>query len=133
MKRTQQEIMARFDVVEDFMGIQKGDLGYYLEFENIKHAFKSDYVAQVESGEEKWEVATDPKKEIIDYLPFAFEKAYGERGLSAGRSMLHFKSWIWLDDPEFYEEIVDDLDNYHSYGLPALNRIAKKYGVEVMA
>jgi hypothetical protein len=41
--------------------------------------------------------------------------------------MLHFKTWIWLDDDEFYREIEFDIDNYYNYGLPVLDKISNKY------
>jgi len=128
--RSQSEILKRFEEADDFLGTQKADLGAYLEFENVKAFLNEEYIAQVESGEEVWEASTDPKKEILDYLPFAYEKARNERGISAGRSMLHFKTWIWLDDEKFYNEVIDLIDNYTHYGIPALNKIAKHYGHE---
>lgn len=126
--RTQEEILARFEKSDDFFGTQKGDLLSYMEFEFAKPYLKEDYVKKVESGEEKWEVSTDPKKEILEYLDFAYEKAEDERGLSAGRSMLHFKTWIWLDDEKFYNKVIDLIDNYTNYGIPALDKISEHYG-----
>lgn len=127
MIRTQEEIKERFDQADDLFGTQKGDLISYMTFENAKPYLKEEYVKQVESGEEKWEQSTDPKKEILEYLDFAYEKAEGERGLSAGRSMLHFKTWIWLESKEFYNEIIDLIDNYTSYGIPVLDKISEHY------
>lgn len=127
MIRTQEEIKERFDQADDLFGTQKGDLISYMTFENAKPYLKEEYVKQVESGEEKWEQSTDPKKDILEYLDFAYDKAEGERGLSAGRSMLHFKTWIWLESKEFYNEIIDLIDNYTSYGIPALDKISEHY------
>lgn len=126
--RTQEEIMERFEKADDLFGTQKGDLIDYMTFENAKPYLQEEYVAKVENGEEKWEMKTDPKKEILEYLDFAYDKAEGERGLSAGRSMLHFRTWIWLDDESFYNEVINLIDNYTNYGIPALNRISKRYG-----
>jgi len=126
--RTQEEILARFEKADDIFGTQKSDLLVYMSFENAKPYLKEDYVKQVESGEEKWEVSTDPKKEILEYLDFAYDKAEGKRGLSAGRSMLHFKTWIWLDDEIFYNKIIGMIDNYTNYGIPTLDKISKHYG-----
>lgn len=126
--RTQEEIMVRFEKADDLFGTQKGDLIDYMSFENAKPYLQEEYLAKVESGEEKWEIKTDPEKEILDYLDFAYDKAEGERGLSAGRSMLHFKTWIWLDDEKFYNEVIDLIDNYTNYGIPALDKISEHYG-----
>ena len=126
--RTQEEIMTRFEKADDLFGTQKGDLIDYMTFENAKPYLQEEYVSKVESGEEKWEIKTDPKKEILEYLDFAYDKAKGERGLSAGRSMLHFRTWIWLDDEKFYNEIINLIDNYTNYGIPALDKISEHYG-----
>lgn len=128
MKRTQQEILERFEKANDPFGTQQGDLIDYMDFETARQFLKEDYIKQVESGTAQWEKQTDAKKEILEYLDFAYEKAEGERGLSAARSMLHFKTWTWLDDPTFYDEIIGDIENYTDYGLPTLDKIAKHYG-----
>lgn len=133
MIRTQQEILDRVNTVDDFLGTQKSDLIAYLDFEHAKEFLNEEFLAKVEAGEEKWEANTDPKKEIIEYIPFAFGKAYDQRGISAGRSLMHMASWIWLDDEDFYNEIKDDLEDYDNYGLPELIRICKHYGIEIPA
>ena len=106
MIRNQEEIKVRFQKVSDLFGTQKNDLINYMTFDNAKTFLKEEYVKEVEAGTVKWVISTDPKKEILDYLDFAYNKAENERGLSAGRSMLHFKTWIWLDDNSFYGEIT---------------------------
>lgn len=128
MIRTQEEIKERFEASNDMLGTQQGDLIKYMTFENAKPYLIDEYVKQVEDGEKEWIQNTDPKKDILDYMDFAYDKAEGERGLSAGRSMLHFKTWIWLDNKEFYDEIIDMIDNYSNYGIPTLNKIAEHYG-----
>lgn len=128
MIRTQEEIKERFNQSNDIFSTQREDLIPYMDFENAKEYLEEDYVKEVESGEEVWEKSIDPKNSILDYIGFAYEKAEGQRGLSAERSMLHFKTWIWLDDEKFYNEVVDLIDNYTCYGIPALDKIAKHYG-----
>lgn len=126
--RTQEEILERFEKADDLLGTQKGNLISYMDFENAKPHLKEDYVKSVEDGVEVWEVSTEPKNEILEYLDFAYGKAEEERGLSAGRSMLHLKTWIWLDDEDFYNEVIDLIDNYTDYGIPALDKISEHYG-----
>lgn len=66
-------------------------------------------------------------KEITDYLPFAFTKAEDGRGISANRSICHFKNWLFaLGDDELYN-FADDEDNYPEYGFPILKAIKEKY------
>ena len=128
-KRTQEEILKRIENIkgQDFFGLQTEKLSDFLEWENAKQFYKDEFVKKVDSGEEKKPKIPDVKQTIIDYIPFAFEKAICEFGLSACRSMDYFQSWIWLDDPEFFDEIEILMTNYTDYGLPALNKIKEKY------
>jgi hypothetical protein len=131
MKRTQEEIKARFEEADDWMGIQKNDLISYMDFETAKPLLDGEYVKAIEDGTEKWEDKVDLKERIKSYMDFAVDKAENQRGLSAGRSMLHYKTWIWLDDPSFYDEIVWEIDNYTDYGKPVLEKICKHYGIDL--
>ena len=56
----------------------------------------------------------------IDYLDFAYEKANNKRGISAGRSMMHYRAWLWLLGTDDFDEMTD---NYTDYGLPQLDMI----------
>ena len=125
--RTQEEIVKRFEEVDDIFGTQKSDLLDFMTFENGRQFVTKEYSAKVDSGEETWVQKTDAKSEILGYLNFAYGKAEDERGLSAARSMLHFKTWIWIDDQKFYDEIVWMIDDYTDYGIPTLNKIAEHY------
>lgn len=69
-------------------------------------------------------------KELVDYLPFAFGKAHGQRGISANRSIEHFQAWLWLIKDEEMLDYTEDDDHYASYGLPILMKIKKKYDPE---
>ena len=126
--RTQEEIKERFEVSDDLFGTQQGDLLEFMTFESAKAYLKEEFVAKVEAGEETWEAKTDAKAEILEYLGFAYEKAESERGLSAARSLLHMRAWIWLDDQNFYDEIIEHIEEYEDYGISALDMIAAHYG-----
>jgi len=65
-------------------------------------------------------------KSMKDYMSFAWEKANDKRGISANRSIDHFKGWLWLlGDEEGIEYLKA---NYVPYGKPGLAYICKKYG-----
>lgn len=127
MVRTQEEIKKRFKEADDMFGTQQNDLIDYMTFETAKEFLKDEYVKDIESGQKKWDQSVNPKKEILNYLDFAYGKAENERGLSAGRSMLHFKTWIWLDDDKLYNELENQIDNYYGYGIPVLDKISNHY------
>ena len=69
------------------------------------------------------------RENVIDkmqnYINFAYEKAYDQRGISASRSMWKFSQWLWvLDDDEM------DCENYDNYGIGVLDQIVSKYGLD---
>ena len=67
----------------------------------------------------------DVIKAMKDYLEFAYEKARDERGMSAYRSMKHYKAWLWLIDKE---DMFEDITEYEGYGIDNLDKI--KYFLE---
>lgn len=114
--KTDQEILARIEEVEhdDWMGTQRGDLVVRLPWALAKPYLRED----TELDEAKWEQGRKellaPMDLIKDYLPFAWDKANNCRGLSAGRSLEHIKTWLWL---EGYDKLVKDhFETYDMYG-----------------
>lgn len=68
----------------------------------------------------------DIRKQCIEYMPFAWEKANGFRGISAARSLLHYKAWLWMMGRDDF----DDLDDYQFYGKDHLRRICAYLGLD---
>jgi len=121
--RTDQEILAKIQDVchRDWMGTIRGDLIGCLPFETAKEFLKPETTVEAWVPERRDREAVIAR--MLDYMPFAWEKANDCRGLSAGRSMDHFTAWIWL--------IGDDLGNlsdYQFYGKDNLVKICEKYG-----
>lgn len=123
--RTDAEILARIDAVkaDDFLGFQRNQLIGFLSFAAAR-PFLNEGVT-----EEQWAQVQRPRDRdsilaaMLDYMPFAWEKANHGRGISAGRSMDHYSEWIWMlgDD-------LGDLRNYSFYGKDHLVRICQHYG-----
>lgn len=64
-------------------------------------------------------------KALASDLEFAFEKALGQRGISASVMNDVIKMWMWvLDDEE-----LANCEEYAQYGLPLLKKVAVKYGL----
>lgn len=121
--RTESEILDRIDVIadDDWLGTRRNELIPRLSFDKAK-SFLKDSVT-----ENEWlprpRDHEQIKKEMLEYMPFAWEKANNCRGISAARSIDHYKEWLWLlGDCEI------DLDSYELYGKPQLKRICAKYG-----
>ncbi len=121
--RTQQEILARIEEVkeDDFFGFQRTELIEFLNYENAKPFLKDGVTS------EKWEYLTDARAQMVEYMDFAWEKANDKRGISAGRTMEHYKSWLWLDGDE---TLWKTLDNYEYYGKPQLIEICQYLGLD---
>lgn len=125
--RTDEEIVARIEEVEggDWMGTQRMDLIHALSWEAAQPYLSDEGKAR---GEKEWEdertVAPDVvKARMEEYLPFAIGKAEDHRGLSAGRSIDHFRSWAWLLGDEAYNRI--DWNDHQNYGAPVLKAVAE--------
>lgn len=109
------------------MGTIMGDLVPYLDYEHAKAYLKPDVT------KERWEEDLSEnsyehiKKLIVDYIPFAWRKANGCRGISAGRSMDHFKIWFWLIGEDDISEMCDGY--YEYYGKAQLIKITEWAGL----
>ena len=131
--RTDSEILERIEKVgsNDLFGVEKSNLIEALSFDAAKLFLKADY--QVESERKGWENQRISTKDSLittmnNYFEFAVEKAEHHRGLSASRSINHFKAWLWLLMDDDLVAFAENDENHTNYGVPILNEISKKYG-----
>lgn len=123
MKRTVEEIIAEIARQKEAGAwFSPGDLICALPFEAAKPYLKDGAV------ESEWVQSTDPAGEIRNYMEFAWGKANGCRGLSAGRSVEHMQAWLWLDGKDELSRRLDDV--YEFYGKPCLVLVCKEYGID---
>lgn len=121
--RTDEEILARVEEVKDrdWMGFERNDLIIYLPFDKARPFLVEG------TTEDEWETLDRSResvlKTMLDYMPFAWDKANNKRGLSAGRSMSHYAAWIWMAGDD-----VGDLTEYEYYGKDNLRMICEHYG-----
>ena len=121
--RTDQEIIDRINARKeaDFFGFELTDLLIRLPFELAKPFLNPDV-----KGED-WKVQPRDRdsvlKEMLEYMPFAWDKANNCRGLSAVRSMCHYMAWVWLAGDD-----LGDLTDYQYYGKDNLVKICDHYG-----
>ena len=117
---------------KDILGVMRNDCVECLDYDAAKEYLKDNIT------EEKWskiQVKSDKDllKQIKEYLPFAWEKAQDKRGISASRSVQHFKTWVYIyGDKEFYDKITEMEDaDYVPYGIPILECVEKWIESEV--
>lgn len=127
--RTQKQIIARIEQIkeEDCFGVEQSDLIYYLTFDNAKPFLKPETTEA--TWNERLEKHRTPLGEIKEYMAFALDKAENHRGLSAGRSISHFKSWLWLVGDDELLAFISKGENYKNYGAPILRKIGEKYNI----
>lgn len=122
-ERTTEEILAEIDRQnKEGAWFSPGDLIRALPFEAAKPFLTEEATA------DQWVQSTDPAGEIRNYMEFAWDKANGCRGLSAGRSVEHMQAWLWLDGKEELSRRLDDV--YEFYGKPCLALVCKEYDIK---
>lgn len=129
---TPEEIAARYEErsKHDLFGFETGEYFPYLPFEAMRKNAKED-AADDQLREAMKPLGRDSiVKEMEDYMEFAWEKANGCRGISAGRSLAHYVAWTWLaGDAEFSAKLEQEIDrNYRYYGKDILVMICEHYG-----
>ena len=121
--RADDEILQRIEAIKsnDAFGFEITDLIHRLPFDLAKPYLKEGV------SEDEWSPLPRDRdsliKEMLDYMPFAWEKANNERGISAYRNMCHYSAWTWLAGDD-----LGDLHDYEFYGKDNLVRICEHYG-----
>jgi len=125
---TSDEVLARIRErkPDDVFGFEWSEYVDFLEYEHAKEFLKPEVTA------EHWAEARKPLTResvlavMLEYMPFAWEKANDKRGLSASRSIMHYVAWTWLAGDHALSEWLDT--EYEFYGKPQLVRICETYG-----
>ncbi len=131
--RSQNQIVDRIKGgTEDFFGFA---MSVMIEFVERDRRKREDWIKPEEDDIIPFH---EPTKENVlmqmkEYLPFAYDKAYMERGLSADRSVTKFTTWLWLlEDDDLYQFACND-ENYPMYGRPILDAIRDKYFKDIVS
>jgi hypothetical protein len=125
--RTIQEIKDQFNklIPNDLLG-SCCDLLEFIPYEDAKEFLKP------EVKKEDWTTKLLDEKTVIEemrkYMTFALGKARNHRGISASRSIDHYKNWLWLLGDEETLAFAENSCNYQNYGVPILKKVCEKYG-----
>jgi len=123
--RSDEEIVARIAQIVrdglDWLGTEQLELISRLPYGRAKPFLRE------EASAENWRPRPRDREsvlnEMLEYMPFAWDKAKNCRGISASRSMSHYAVWVWL--------LGDDLGDFHGYefyGKDNLVKICRQYG-----
>jgi hypothetical protein len=128
--RTQAEILARIKerAPKDMFGFEWEEYVSALTRDSVESLrgtlMKAD--ADLKAWEPSFKTDDDIRKQCLEYMDFAWEKANNCRGISAGRSLAHYKAWLWLLGQDGFE----DIDQYEFYGKDNLVRICKFFDLD---
>lgn len=113
---------------QEFLDFSIEDLSGYLSWKDAKKYFKEEYQRDVDNGTKEYIQDTKTGKDnIIEYMPFAWDKANCCRGLSAARTINHMANWLWLDG---YDALAEEIRDYSYYGKPQLVKICELFGID---
>lgn len=129
--KTQEEIKNRFIERQknDYFGFEISEYLDFMTFDTAKSLdLLKEGVTLEKWHEEVFVVATKENvmKKMLKYMEFAWEKANGCRGISANRSISHFKAWLWLMNDGNLEKM--NAIEYEHYGKEKLIFICEAYG-----
>lgn len=128
--RTQDEIAARVRerMDADFLGFEWHEYLNYLDLEHAREFLKPGAEITAEEWEYEPVDAEKLRARILDYLPFAWDKANGFRGISASRSLSHFTAWFWLMGEDAMAEAMGR--HYEFYGKAQLVQVTQWLGLD---
>jgi hypothetical protein len=125
IQRTQEEIVSRIKSIsaDDFFGVERAGLISALTLTHGQPFLDPSAWAD-------WQAKTEEelRAEAAAYLEFAIDKAHNHRGLSAQRSVGHYRAWVWLLEPRLFDAF--DAAPYENYGVPQLKAAALALGFE---
>jgi len=108
---------------EDSLGLTAADPIEFMTLEQAKEFLKKEAYEKYRSGEESWEYKEYTPANVVkvmkDYMKFAWDKANGCRGISAWRSIMHYRNWLYMLGEDF-DSLREWIEDYEYYGKPQL-------------
>lgn len=128
--RTQAEIIRRATEAQkrDIFGFEWAEYLRALTRESAETLRGSLIKKDADLSDWKPDLLTDEAVRAccVDYMEFAWDKANNCRGISAGRSLAHYRAWLWLMGEDRFENV----DDYEFYGKNELRRICEFLGLD---
>lgn len=127
--RTIDQIVQRIRDIEqqDTLCFRREVLARYLPQERLREFCGAE--ADLSTFRQAELTEESVRQEIASYMPFAWEKALGHRGISACRSVAKMSAWLWLLGDDDLVAMCEDEEQYPKYGAPILQAICGKYDI----
>lgn len=130
--RTHDEIARRLKSgdADDFLGTQHSDLLEFLPLSHARPFLRDDAPADALA---KWDDALPvlDRETVLGkmrgYWDFALDKCTSHRGISAGRSIDHYRAWCWLLGDDEALAVLEDSGRYAPYGAPMLDYLRARF------
>ena len=128
--------VLEFTKNEDCFGLTGWGVLNFMTFEEAKKAniLTDEAIKKIENGQEKWESIPYTPQNVLNriksYLEFAWDKANDCRGISAWRSIQHFRNWFYMFGDKDIDVLVKELENYEYYGKPWLAIICEILNID---
>jgi hypothetical protein len=114
----------------DLFRFEVGELIPYMDYEDCKDLIKPEVTCEQWNQMRLVHSREALIKVMLEYMPFAWEKANGCRGISANRSVMHYIGWTWLAGEGELSQTIDRVYNaeYQHYGKEILVLICEHFG-----
>lgn len=117
---------------DTLLGFDRKVAAGFIAIEDGYDLFTDEYKQKVASGETEHPYTTndlEAAQDFLDYMVFAWKKAFDERGLSASRSVAKLAAWMKILGRPDVAAILEDDSLYNPYGRPALRKACEALGV----
>lgn len=124
--RKQEEIIERFKAAapRDPFGFESGEYLRALNKEALE-TLRGEFIKEdADLSEFEPDLTSDEaiRTQCIEYMDFAWQKANDCRGISAARSLSHYRAWLWLLGEDQFD---DQLEDYEFYGKDELIKVCE--------
>lgn len=117
---------------DDFMGFKSEVAINYVTVKDNPEFFVLGYIEDIKNGITDDIIIPDVNEtaqDFLDYMVFAWMKAFDERGISASRSVEKLEAWMLILSRPDVAEVLRDPDNYNPYGRPALRKACEMLNI----
>lgn len=130
--KTQEDILKRVKnpSADDFGGFEAEALAQFLDYDHAKPILRDNVTREIWDKDGQELTRENVVEEMRGYMEFAWGKVRDHRGISANRSVIKLRAWLWLLDEQ---DTLNTLDGtpYPQYGAPQLEVICRRMGFPI--